>query len=59
MENTMGNKVHTLKFTRSDLIQALRREGIKQGEWDAKAFEEALKLKSITAAVNHVLDHNM
>jgi len=55
----MGNKVHTLKFTRSDLIQALRREGIKQGEWDAKAFEEALKLKSITAAVNHVLDHNM
>lgn len=49
-------KKHTLNFTRNDLVQALHREGVKQ--WSSKAFNEALKMKGLTAAVNHVLDNS-
>lgn len=49
----MKKVVHSFKFTRSDLIQRLKANGITQ--WDAKCFEQAMKKDSLTAAVDHVL----
>ena len=50
---TMKKVVHSFKFTRNDLIQRLKDNGITQ--WDAKCFEQAMKKASLTAAVDHVL----
>ncbi len=51
----MKPKVHSFKFSRNDLINALRKE--KVFEWDTKVFEEAMKQISLTKAVEYVLDN--
>ena len=49
----MKKVVHSFKFTRNDLIQRLKANGVTQ--WEAKYFEQAMKKASLTAAVDHIL----
>ena len=56
-ENTKSQvKVHTFKFSRSDLISKLKKEGLDT--WDSKVFDMAMKEVSITKAVDYVLLHS-
>lgn len=49
-------KVHTFSFNRNDLANALRRKGATY--WSTKAFDEAMKMNSLTMAVEHVMIEN-
>lgn len=51
----MKKVVHALSFSRNDLANALRSKNINS--WNIKSFDEAMKMNSITAAVNHVIDN--
>lgn len=53
--NDMKKVVHALSFSRNDLANALRSKNINS--WNIKSFDEAMKMNSITAAVNHVIDN--
>lgn len=53
----MKPKVHSFKFTRTDLIHALKKKGVI--EWEVKVFDQALKQISLSKAVEYVLDNNM
>lgn len=51
----MAKVVHTLGFSRNDLINALHSKNITS--WNAKSFNKAMKMNSITAAVNYIIDN--
>lgn len=45
-------KVHSFKFSRNDLINALRRQGITS--YSNTAIDEAMKQVSLTLAIEYV-----
>lgn len=48
--------VHTFKFSRNDLISALKAKGIK--DYSTKTIDEAMKQISLTKAVEYVIDNS-